>query len=72
MEDHELLARLDERVEALRKEVSRMATEMGGCREAIYGLKAAAARWGAISGLVMTLLGAALIAGVQAWAKAGL
>lgn len=71
MDDHELLARLDERVEALRAEVGRMATEMGNCREAISGLKAAASRWGAVAGLVVTLLGAALVAGVQAWAKTG-
>jgi hypothetical protein len=71
-EDHDLLIRIDARLEALQKQMDafmRSANErMTRCEEAIVGLRVNSAKWGAIAGIMATVLGTLAIAGVRAMA----
>lgn len=71
-EDHDLLIRIDAQLGALQKQMDefvRAANDrMAHCEEAIVGLRVNSAKWGAVAGIVTSVLGALAIAGIRAMA----
>lgn len=50
--DHDLLTRIDERVQSLQCTVQALRTELREAQEAIVSLRVQAAKWGGIAGVV--------------------
>ena len=69
--DKALLIRIDERVKALQDNVAELTHGLHSCQEAIVRLRIESAKYGALAGIVASVLVALAIAGITAVRAAG-